>query len=122
MAAAPVTVGAAPDVPPKVVSPAPVPTSADTHAPGAPRSGFTADATCDGPREDVDTIVRSRSRNMAGSIVTVTGAGAVSSSRPSAWLTTRAGMTGTHSAAVPHENPAGSPARCSPRARRTRRR
>ena len=39
-AAAPETTGAAPEVPPKLVSSVAVPVSADSHAPGAPMSGF----------------------------------------------------------------------------------
>ncbi len=36
----PETIGAAPEVPPKAVSPLPVPFSAETDAPGAPMSGL----------------------------------------------------------------------------------
>ncbi len=38
----PATIGAAPEVPPKAVVPVPVPTSAETDAPGAPMSGLIA--------------------------------------------------------------------------------
>jgi hypothetical protein len=38
----PATIGAAPDVPPNAVSPSPVPTCAETDAPGAPMSGLIA--------------------------------------------------------------------------------
>ena len=41
-AAHPETMGVAPEVPPKAVSPLPVPTSAETDAPGAPMSGLIA--------------------------------------------------------------------------------
>ena len=39
-AAEPVTIGAAPEVPPKAPSPVPVPLIAETEAPGAPISGL----------------------------------------------------------------------------------
>ncbi len=39
-AAEPATIGVAPDVPPKAVSPVPVPASAESDAPGAPISGL----------------------------------------------------------------------------------
>ena len=41
-AAAPDTMGAAPEVPPNASVPVPVPTSAETDAPGAPISGLIA--------------------------------------------------------------------------------
>ena len=56
MAAAPVTIGAAPDVPPKAAVPVKLPDIADTEAPGAPISGLTMLSSKRGPRDDVDAI------------------------------------------------------------------
>src|SRR4051794_16726911 len=53
-AAAPVTIGAAPDVPPNAAVPVKLPDMADTDAPGAPISGLTMLSSKRGPREDVD--------------------------------------------------------------------
>src|SRR5688500_3189336 len=53
-AAAPVTIGAAPDVPPNAAAPVKLPDIADTDAPGAPISGFTMLSSKRGPRDDVD--------------------------------------------------------------------
>src|ERR1041384_741522 len=53
-AAAPVTIGAAPEVPPNAAVPLKLPDMADTDAPGAPISGLTMLSSKRGPREDVD--------------------------------------------------------------------
>src|SRR5262245_29704981 len=54
MAADPVTIGAAPDVPPKADVAVKPPERAETDAPGAPISGLTMLSSKRGPREDVD--------------------------------------------------------------------
>ena len=54
MAAAPVTIGAAPEVPPKADVPVKLPESAEIDAPGAPISGLTMLSSKRGPREEVD--------------------------------------------------------------------
>ena len=77
----------APDVPPKAVVPVPVPTSAETEAPGAPISGLRRFVFIDGPRDDELTIEPMSGTPSAGSILIVTPA-----ARPdrivlaSAWL------------------------------------
>ena len=55
-AAEPVTIGAAPDVPPNGVVPVPVPTSAETDAPGAPISGLMRFRLLSGPRDEEPTM------------------------------------------------------------------
>ena len=54
MAAAPVTIGAAPEVPPKADVPVKLPESAEIDAPGAPISGLTMLSSKRGPREEVE--------------------------------------------------------------------
>ncbi len=51
-AAAPATIGVAPDVPPNASVPVPEPAMAETDAPGAPISGLIEFVGDDGPRED----------------------------------------------------------------------
>jgi hypothetical protein len=70
-AAAPETIGAAPEVPPKAVSPVPVPTCADTDAPGAPISGLIV-FSADGPREDVLAMLPTSGMPLAGEIEALT--------------------------------------------------
>ncbi len=71
-AAAPDTIGAAPDVPPKAVSPSPVPASADSDAPGAPISGLMCCVLYAGPREELLAMLPIRLMALAGDIVTLT--------------------------------------------------
>jgi hypothetical protein len=67
-AAEPVTIGAAPEVPPKGPSPVPVPAMADTDAPGAPISGLIrVVSSCCGPREELPTTVPTSGTPTAGS-------------------------------------------------------
>src|SRR5262245_14309561 len=54
MAAEPVTIGAAPEVPPNAEVAVKPPDLADTDAPGAPISGLTRLSSKRGPREDVE--------------------------------------------------------------------
>ena len=68
-AAEPVTIGAAPEVPPKAVSAVPVPASVETEAPGAPMSGLIATKLWLGPRADDATMFMTRLAALAGSIV-----------------------------------------------------
>ena len=69
-AAEPVTIGAAPEVPPKAVSAVPVPASVETEAPGAPMSGLIATKLWLGPRRTTpDHVARPRLAAPAGSIV-----------------------------------------------------
>jgi len=49
--------GAEPEVPPKAVSPVPVPCSAESEAPGAPISGLMALKLKLGPREEEETFI-----------------------------------------------------------------
>src|SRR4051812_32567219 len=55
-AAEPVTMGAAPEVPPNAAVPVKLPDIAETDAPGAPISGLTMLSSKRGPREDVEAI------------------------------------------------------------------
>src|SRR5687767_14596372 len=76
-AAAPETIGAAPDVPPNAVSTSPVPACADTDAPGAPISGLMVCRT-EGPREDVLAMLPTSGIPAVGEIVTLTASAAFS--------------------------------------------
>ena len=66
-AAEPVTIGAAPDVPPNGVVPVPVPTWAETDAPGAPISGLIRLLRLSGPRDDEPTMCPTSGTPLAGS-------------------------------------------------------
>ena len=96
MAAAAATTGVAPDVPLNGRSAVPVPATADVHAPGAPRSGFTAAPICDGPRDDEISIEFVSEMRWAGSIRASTGPAVTApcSRLPLSWATNTAGMAG----------------------------
>jgi len=67
-AAAPETIGAAPDVPPNGPSPVPVPAIAETEAPGAPISGLMrVVSSCCGPRDELPTMLPASGIPTAGS-------------------------------------------------------
>ncbi len=70
-AAAPEIIGAAPDVPPKAVLPLPVPTSAETLAPGAEMSGLIAPSAIRGPQEELATMSSCRAMKSFGPMVAV---------------------------------------------------
>ena len=70
-AAEPATIGAAPEVPPKAVVPVPVPTSAETDAPGAAMSGLIELRLNVGPRDDDETMLATSGTAEAGLIAAV---------------------------------------------------
>ena len=84
IAAAPETIGAAPEVPPNAAVPVKLPDIADTDAPGAPISGFTMLSSKRGPREDVEASDPASDAMLAGS--KRTEAVPVRSMFASAWL------------------------------------
>ena len=84
-AAEPVTIGAAPDVPPKGAVPVPLPATAETEAPGAPISGLMRLVRLPGPREDEPTMCPTSGIPLAGS--KVTRADAAFMAVDVAWLT-----------------------------------
>src|SRR5919108_27102 len=94
-AAEPLTMGAAPDVPPNGVVPVPVPASAEIEAPGAPISGLTMFVSMAGPRDDEPTMVPINGRPCAGSNRTVTApaARALLSASEVLWWTMKPGMS-----------------------------
>ena len=75
-AAAPATIGVAPDVPPKAVCPVPVPACAETDAPGAPISGLICWVLPAGPREDVLAMLPTSAMAEALENDTLTSSGA----------------------------------------------
>src|SRR5438045_8965797 len=77
-AAEPATIGDAPDVPPNAVAPSPVPTSAETEAPGAAMPGLMALKLTLGPRLELDAVLRTKGMNRAVETVTFTVAPAAS--------------------------------------------
>ena len=89
-AAEPVTMGAAPEVPPNGVVSVPVPNSAEVEPPGAPISGLMRLSWLRGPREDVPTMVSSRDNPTLGSMVTL--APATFRRAPSALVMEKAGV------------------------------
>ena len=84
MAAAPVTIGAAPEVPPKAEVPVKLPESAEIDAPGAPISGLTMLSSKRGPREEVEASEPATKPGSWGS--KRTDAVPVRSGAASAWL------------------------------------
>mmetsp|Transcript_15137 Transcript_15137/g.36150 ORF Transcript_15137/g.36150 Transcript_15137/m.36150 type:complete len:200 (-) Transcript_15137:45-644(-) len=70
-AAAPATTGAAPDVPPKIDSPSPVPNSATRFPPGAANSGLIRLKLISGPRAEEPMVVRAVGWKSLMSMVTV---------------------------------------------------
>ena len=87
-AAEPVTIGAAPDVPPNGPVPVPVPAMADTEAPGAPISGLIrCVSSCCGPREELPTIEPASGRPLAGSKRTTVFGKPERSRLATTWLT-----------------------------------
>ena len=87
-AAAPETIGAAPEVPPKAALSVPVPTTAEMDAPGAPISGLSR-FSMDGPREDDPTTPPTSDTVDDEDTVTLTGAAmlAIIASRSEFWMT-----------------------------------
>src|SRR6188508_299203 len=83
-AAAPVTIGAAPEVPPKAEVAVKPPESAEIDAPGAPISGLTMLSSKRGPREEVDASDPANEAWFVGS--KRTDAVPVRSGSASAWL------------------------------------
>src|SRR6267142_1456829 len=68
-AAEPVTIGAAPDVPPNGAVPVALPATAETEAPGAPISGLMRFSRLLGPRDDDPTMWPTSGIPLAGSKV-----------------------------------------------------
>ena len=90
-AAAPETIGVAPDVPPNPCVSVPLPLTADTEAPGAPISGLMRFRES-GPRDDVPAMLPTSLTKVALETLAVTVAGMASwsmmSSPSDCWMTT----------------------------------
>src|SRR6476659_9740757 len=89
-AAAPVTIGAAPDVPPNAAVPVKLPDMADTDAPGAPISGLTMLSSKRGPRDEVEASVPASESTLVGENRMT--AFPLRRMLPSTWLIMNAGM------------------------------
>ena len=113
-AAAPVTIGVAPDVPPKASVPVPDPAIAETDAPGAPISGLIWFAGEDGPRADEPTTLPTSGTLTALETLTLTTTGiaswALMALLRDCWMT----MVGTKLSPPPFEKLTASPGATRP--------
>src|SRR5688572_16859509 len=99
MAAAPATIGAAPEVPPKAEVAVKPPESAEIEAPGAAISGLTMLSSKRGPREDVDASEPASGSWLVGEKRTAAFPGR--STFASTWLIMNAGIEGTPAPSAP---------------------
>src|SRR4030095_13246189 len=113
-AAAPATIGDAPEVPLKAVSPVHVPTSADTEPPGAPISGLMLCPLIDGPRDELLAMLPTSGIAAAGENETLTTCPPVSCVLmlvdSNGWITS----VGAKWVPPPNENEMASPGATSP--------
>ena len=113
-AAAPATIGVAPDVPPNASVPLPEPATAETDAPGAPISGLIEFVGDEGPRADEPTMLPTSGMLTASETLTLTTTGMASwaliAELSDCWMT----MVGTKLSPPPFEKLTASPGAMRP--------